>query len=143
MKVSGSDRVSGASLNKGGAARAAGGFSVGPAAQASSTASATPTSGVTGVASIDALLALQAVGDPMERRKRAVKRASRILDVLDDVKVALLDGALSPNSLSRLMEAIREERGDTEDPRLEDVLDQIELRAAVELAKLEPLRTAA
>lgn len=143
MKVSSSDRVSGASLNKGGSPKAAGGFSVSQAQSAAPAASAAPTSGVTGVASIDALLALQAVGDPLERRKRAVNRASRILDVLDDVKVALLDGQVSPGALTRLMDAIREERGDTEDPRLEGVLDQIELRAAVEMAKLEPLRTAA
>ena len=143
MKVAGSDRVGGASLGKGGVAKAAGGFSLGQAAAAAPASAARPTAGVTGVSSIDALLALQAVGDPMERRKRAVNRASRMLDVLDEVKVALLDGQLPASALSRLMDSIREERGDTEDPKLEKVLDEIELRAAVEMAKLEPLRTAA
>ncbi|MDP3173680.1 MAG: flagellar assembly protein FliX [Phenylobacterium sp.] len=95
------------------------------------------TNGVAGVASVDALLALQDVGGPLERRRRAFGRAGRILDVLDDVKVALLDGALDGGDLDRLRRAIRDERSQTDDPGLEALLDQIETRAAVEMAKLE------
>lgn len=92
---------------------------------------------------VDALLALQDVGGPLERRRRAVSRAGRILDVLDEVKVALLGGELSLADLDRLSRAVREERAATDDPKLEAVLDEIELRAAVELAKLEQNRHAA
>jgi hypothetical protein len=101
------------------------------------------TAGPTGVASLDVLLALQEVGGPLERRRKAVRRAGRILDVLDEVKLALLDGGLPPAALERLIAAIREERSGTEDPRLEDLLDEIETRAAVEMAKLEMARAAA
>jgi hypothetical protein len=38
---------------------------------------------------------------------------------------------------------VREQRALTDDPRLEGVLDEIETRAAVELAKLEGVRVAA
>ena len=48
--------------------------------------------GVGGVSSVDALIALQDVGGPLERRRRAVGRAGRILDVLDEVKVAIVPG---------------------------------------------------
>jgi len=99
--------------------------------------------GPTGVASLDALLALQEVGGPLERRRRAVRRAGRILDVLDEVKLSLLEGGLPPAALDRLVSAIREERGGTDDPNLEGLLDEIETRAAVELAKLEMARAAA
>jgi hypothetical protein len=54
-----------------------------------------PTGGVSrmsGVMGVDALLALQDVGGPLERKRRAVSRASRMLDVLDEVKIGLLDG---------------------------------------------------
>jgi Class II flagellar assembly regulator len=108
--------------------------------------SASPTSGVNrtaGVMGVDALLALQDVGGPLERKRKAVRRASRILDVLDEVKLALLDGDLSLSQLERLRRAIRDERGLTDDPKLEDVLDEIELRAAVEMAKLEQAAQAA
>jgi len=100
-------------------------------------------SGVTGIGSVDALIALQDVGGPLERRRRAVGRAGRILDVLDEVKLALIDGEVSALALDRLMRAVRDERMATEDSRLEGLLDEIETRAAVELAKLEQARVAA
>ena len=44
--------------------------------------------------SIDALLAMQGVEDPTERRKRSVARGRGALDVLDDLKIGLLSGNL-------------------------------------------------
>jgi hypothetical protein len=98
---------------------------------------ASQTSSVSSIVGVEALLALQDVGTPTERKRRAVGRAGRILDVLDEIKVALLDGELSGGDLDRLRRAVREERGGTDDPKLEAVLEEIELRAAVEVAKLE------
>jgi len=92
---------------------------------------------------VEALLALQDVGGPLERKRRAVRRAGRILDVLDEIKAALLAGELSSVDLDRLRRAVRDEREQTEDPSLEAVLDEIELRAAVEVAKLEQAGRAA
>jgi hypothetical protein len=119
-----------------GAGAPASGFSVGGAA-ASDVAAAARVGTMLGVSSIDALLTLQEVGGPIERRKKAVRRASVILDVLDDLKLGVLEGAIQPHTLGRLIEAVRQERMRTGDPRLEEVLDEIETRAAVELAKLE------
>ena len=134
MKVNAPGRVGVASGAKG-PQRTGGSFSLGAYGGATEAAPARPAGGITGVASVDALLALQAVGDPTERRRRAVGRASRILDVLDEVKIALLEGALNPGALDRLVSAVRDEREGTEDARLESILDEIEIRAAVELAK--------
>lgn len=92
---------------------------------------------------VEALLALQDVGSPLERKRRAVRRAGRILEVLDDIKISLLQGDLSGAELDRLRRAVRDERAATEDPLLEVVLDEIELRAAVEVAKLEQAGRAA
>jgi len=39
---------------------------------------------------IDALLAMQGIEDPTERRKRSVQRGKGALDVLDDLKIGLL-----------------------------------------------------
>lgn len=63
--------------------------------------------------------------------------------MLDDVKLSLLDGGNPMVALERLRGAVREQREGTEDPRLEGVLDEIETRAAVELAKQEMSRAAA
>jgi hypothetical protein len=92
---------------------------------------------LSGVMSVDAILALQDVGGPMERKRRAVGRAGRLLDVLDDMKLSLLSGELSGDDIGRLQQVIRDQRDKTDDPKLEGVLDEIETRAAVELAKLE------
>lgn len=100
----------------------------------SQTTRAEPVSGSMNVGSI---LALQGVVGPMERKRRAVRRAGRLLDLLDDVKVNLLSGEVSGDDLTRLRAAIHDERDATDDADLEGVLNEIETRAAVEMAKLE------
>jgi Class II flagellar assembly regulator len=114
-----------------------------PTTSSAGAAGVSAAGGVARVASLDALMALQEVGGPLERRRRAVGRASQILDALDDLKLDLLEGRLSPDSLAALTRSVREQRSLTDDPRLESVLDEIETRAAVELAKLEVVKVAA
>lgn len=143
MKVSGSGSTGPAS----GAGRAKGasggeGFSLPGVSGAVPAAAAGPVGPVASVSGLSALLALQETGGPLERRRRAVSRAGRILDVLDEVKLALVSGELSLGQLERLTRAVREERAATEDAALEGVLNEIETRAAVELAKLEMARNA-
>jgi len=53
------------------------------------------------------------------------------------VKLGLLSGEVSAGDLDSLQRAIRDQRDSTDDSQLEGVLDEIETRAAVELAKLE------
>ena len=93
--------------------------------------------------SVDAILARQEVAGPLERRRRAVGRAGKILDVLEDLKVGLLSGEASIDDLDRLRRAVRDERLGTDDEQLEGVLNEIETRAAVEIAKLESANRAA
>lgn len=117
-------------------------FGVKTAGAAKGSAAAARASAPTNVGSVDALLALQQLDGPLERRRRAVKRGGRILDQLDAVKLGLLEGEIAPETLARLTDAVGEERAATEDSGLEGVLDEIETRAAVELAKRE-MRAAA
>ena len=143
MKVTGPGGIGSSSGAR--PARGAGGdgfriVSPGAAGGPSQASSVTATQGVMGV---EALLALQDVGSPTERKRRAVRRASRILDTLDALKIALLEGEISAGDLDRLRRAVRDERDNTDDPALEAVLDEIELRAAVEVAKLEAASRAA
>ncbi|MEA2934008.1 MAG: hypothetical protein QOD74_654 [Variibacter sp.] len=87
------------------------------------------------VPNLDALLALQAVEEPGERRRRAVKRGQAALDVLEEMKLAVLSGSLDPASLGRLKSALGRFEERSGDPQLDFILSQIELRAEVELAK--------
>ena len=84
---------------------------------------------------IDALIALQGIEDPVERRKRAVKHGRRALDALDELKVALLSGRLDRGTLLRLQAAAAGLMDGSGDDRLDQVLGEIDLRVAVELAK--------
>jgi len=87
------------------------------------------------VSSLDALLALQGVEDATERRKRALAKGRNALDVLDKLKVSLLDGSLDASTLAQLKAAadgLTEASGDS---GLDGVLSEIDLRVAVELAK--------
>jgi hypothetical protein len=144
MKVNG---TSGAGASTGPwaakSAPAAGGFSlIQPSQTAEAGGVAAPASAAP-VSSLDALIALQAVGGPLERRRRAMGRATNILDALDTLKADLLDGQLGAVGIERLAQAVRDQRDLTDDARLEAVLDEIETRAAVELAKIEAARTSA
>jgi hypothetical protein len=92
---------------------------------------------VAGATGLDALLALQSVDMTIERRKKATQRGRTILDLLDTVKLGVLDGTLSPAMLDSLSAAVGSARDATDDPTLEGILNEIELRAEVELAKLQ------
>jgi hypothetical protein len=87
------------------------------------------------VAGVDALLALQGVEDATERKKRAVSKGRNALDLLDRLKVSLLDGSLEPATLARLKVAAEGLTDGSGDPRLDSILSDIDLRVAVELAK--------
>ena len=86
-------------------------------------------------ASIDALLAMQGIEDPVERRKRSVQRGKGALDVLDALKIGLLSGNFDASTVSRLRDAAANLKSSSGDPGLDSVLAEIELRVEVELAK--------
>ncbi len=135
MKVTGPNSANSVSSTKRkGSARAGGEtFSVAEQAQAGA---AVATTSASSIQSVDAILALQSVGDFTEARKRATTRATSLLDVLDELKLALLEGGIPKRKLEALMQLLQTKRDDTNDARLEAVLDEVETRAAVELAKL-------
>lgn len=84
---------------------------------------------------IDALIALQGIEDATERRRRAVKQGVRALDALDELKLGLLSGALDQGTLLRLKAVAADLKDGSGDARLDQVLGEIDLRVAVELAK--------
>jgi Class II flagellar assembly regulator len=108
-------------------------FSLGDAAGAGRSGSA---QGLAPAGSLDGLLAIQAAGDQIERRKRAMRRGHGILDSLDRLKIGLLSGAVSAQSLQALRQQLQQQRDSADDPGLDDILAHVDLRAEVELAKL-------
>jgi hypothetical protein len=95
-------------------------------------AAATP---LRSISTVDALMALQGVEDPRERKKRAVAKGRNALDLLDKIKVSVLDGSLDRSTLARLQVAAEGLTETSGDAGLDTVLGEIDLRVAVELAK--------
>lgn len=87
---------------------------------------------------MDALLALQGVpGRGEDADRDAAERGGQMLDLLDDIRLGLLDGRVPKAALGQLRSLVEAERGKVSDPRLAEVLAEIDVRAAVELAKLD------
>jgi hypothetical protein len=84
---------------------------------------------------IDALIALQGVEDPVERRRRAVRHGTRALDALVELKLGLLAGTLDQTTLLRLKSVAADLKDGSGDEKLDQILGEIDLRVAVELAK--------
>lgn len=95
-----------------------------------------PTAAAAPMTSVAALLAVQDEGDATSgRRRRAVARGNDLLDRLDELRHALLTGNISTGRLQSLADALTRDRQTVDDPALGEVLADIELRCAVELAK--------
>lgn len=133
MRIDGTNRSNGVS-GRPSTGRAGSGPAFVPAGEqgASRIASNMPVASTTG---IDAILALQTVGDFRESRRKAVKRGSDMLDLLEGLKADLLVGRMAAGQLDALSGQINGLR-ERVDPGLDAIIDDIELRVLVELAKL-------
>ncbi|MER2520472.1 MAG: flagellar assembly protein FliX [Bdellovibrionales bacterium] len=98
------------------------------------------TSSLTGASSVSGILGIQEVDDALSRASRGKLRAQDILDRLDELRHDLLLGALSYERLQNLARIVSAHRGKVDDPRLTAILDEIDLRAQVELAKFATLK---
>jgi hypothetical protein len=89
------------------------------------------------IARVDALLAAQAVEDPTERaaKQRMRARADGILAELDKIKLALLTGYLTLGHVIDIADVVASHREKIIDPKLSAILDDIDLRAQIEIAK--------
>jgi len=90
------------------------------------------------IAKVDSLLAVQGAEDPTERasRGRMVRRADDLLGELDKIRVALLTGNLTVGHVIDIADVVASHREKVTDPQLTSVLDEIDLRAQIEIAKM-------
>jgi Class II flagellar assembly regulator len=131
MRIENTARSSSVTSRSGVSRHGGGGFFVAEEPAAGQVASAQPLAASAG---IGALLALQSVEDPLFARKKAVRRGNALLDTLETIKADLLLGQVSEGRLNQLMVLIGQAR-ERNLPDLDPILDDIELRARVELAK--------
>jgi hypothetical protein len=135
MKVEANRPVGTSGVRKDGKSKSAGGFADNLRTEEEAPAAAVSAApALTGIA---ALMALQEMPDATAGRRRAVARGERLLDRLEDLRRGLLLGHFSADKLAELARLAGESSAQVDDPDLRDVLQEIELRARVELAKLE------
>ncbi|MDE2028964.1 MAG: flagellar assembly protein FliX [Alphaproteobacteria bacterium] len=87
---------------------------------------------------VGGILGVQEVEDTLSRAARGKKRAEDILDKLEDLRLQLLAGTLTHGQLQQLSHLVTARRAHVNDPKLAAILDEIDLRAQVELAKYGP-----
>lgn len=100
------------------------------------TAPATAAMAAAPLAHLDMVLALQGAPDRAERRRRQRRRADGLLDRLDEIRLALLDDELPLATLERLRRQLSVQVETSGDASLDCLVREIEVRAAVEAAKL-------
>lgn len=95
--------------------------------------------GAAPISAVDTLLSLQEVDNSTSEQAnaRARARGQVLLERLDEIRHGLLAGVIPRRTLDALAQAAREQKDAATDPKLADVLGEIELRAEVELAKLD------
>ncbi|MBI1327375.1 MAG: flagellar assembly protein FliX [Alphaproteobacteria bacterium] len=102
-------------------------------------------SGVTGasathsIANIDLLLSAQSVEDPTEKaaRQRMKLRAGLLLNELEKVRHGMLTGELTVGNMIDVADVVTSHREKIADPQLTAILDEIDLRAQIEIAKMK------
>ncbi|MFC7050497.1 flagellar assembly protein FliX [Emcibacter nanhaiensis] len=99
----------------------------------------TSSSGVSGTApltAVNSLLALQEAETATEGRSRGLMRAEDLVEHLEAIQNGLLLGYIPQQKLQEISTIVSKKRDQFDDPALNDLLDDIELRVKVELAKL-------
>ncbi len=135
MKVEGPSKTSGTTgSKKTGKAGAAGSFEDFIASAPKGTAAAAPTNSI---ARVDALLSVQEAESGTERtsRRRMAKRGDDILKELDRLRLGILTGRMTLGQVIDVADVVASHREKILDPKLTAILDEIDLRAQIEIAK--------
>ena len=136
MRVTGPGRVSTTQKSKGtkSASKAGAKFSIPD--QTPEVATPTNVASASPIASVDAIVALQGMDDSVTSNKKALQKGIDILERLEEIRHGLLIGAIPVDRLRNLQATLEQLDNTVEDPKLAEIIKDIEVRAAVELAKL-------
>ncbi len=136
MKISGPAGTNAASLRRTEKRKATDGQAFEAKDAAAGVSTPAPTGGANPIAAVDALLSIQEVPDPDQGTRSNVQHGNDVLDLLDEIRIGLLNGRIPEHRLTALVRLLGARNKHFVDPRLGQIVDEIELRARVELAKL-------
>jgi len=91
------------------------------------------------IARVDALLSVQATESATERatKRRMRDRGDKVLRQLDHIRLGILTGNLTLGQVLDVADVVASHRENINDPELTAVLDEIDLRAQIEIAKMK------
>jgi hypothetical protein len=93
--------------------------------------------GVTSIGTMESILAAQEIPNTLDGHSKdaLVHYGDQLLSQLDEIKLAILNGAIPKNKLTNLAQILRQNRQVCDDPHLNSIIDEVELRVEVEVAK--------
>jgi hypothetical protein len=140
MKIEGPNKTN--STGKAGAAKTAGPKGAAFSSFLSASEEAESAGGLSRVVGVGGMLGMLSVAaseeaTAREQRQQAIDYAEDLLADLDALRVGLILGEYNEMQLNGLINRVQNRRQIVADPQLKAVLEDIDLRAQVELAKLQ------
>ncbi len=94
------------------------------------------------ISELDALSSLDqkviiAQKQEQEAKRKAKENGKNLISTMERIHIEIANGNLNSNDVRELEKIARNHKETFFDPKLSDILDEIELRAAVEIAKSE------
>jgi hypothetical protein len=90
-----------------------------------------------GMGAVSSILAVQQTADATDHKSRGLmlNYGNDLLDQLDRIRLSMLSGSISKDRLQDLARRLRERKSLSDDPKLNDLIAEVELRVEVEIAK--------
>jgi len=136
MEIKGPGRI--ATVSRKGKKRRAAATGFGPSLL-SEAAAAASSSGTSPLTEVSSLLSLQEMPNESDDRTRGLATADSLLGHLEIIRHGLLAGQIPYSKLKAAVTIVSQQRSLSNDPALDKILADIDLRIRVELAKLEML----
>ncbi len=137
MEIKGPGRVTSPAVSRKTRKRGADRSGFDKALSSEETSAAPPASGTSPLTTVNSLLSLQETPTGSDGKSKGLARAEDLLGQLEIIRHGLLAGQIPQNKLKDIVTIVSREREQSNDPALDDILNDVELRVKVELAKLE------
>jgi class II flagellar assembly regulator FliX len=86
------------------------------------------------LSALETVLALQGINEDSPEQK-VISKGHELLDILSTLQADILKGSVSKNKLKQMINVIEKHKISYNNPKLNEIIDAIELRARVEYAK--------
>ncbi len=137
MKIKGTDRVTTSGVKRAKGKKSADKAAFGEALSTDEVQTSGTMSGTAPLTSVNSLLSLQEMPPATDGKSKTVLRAEGLIEHLEAIRHGLLLGQISKKRLNDIVKALAAQREKNLDSGLVEIINDIELRAKVELAKLE------